>query len=147
MFPITTSRRDQPDINRRTVIAAAFAALGTACLSRSRWWKNDEADLSAFAKRLVRVLGLTGHPTPTGVAHTDILDDSQLSALVERLLGESQVRFASMSDVELRNRMHRNIVADYENGRMQSVQGWLLSTTERDALNLASYLHRSTLRS
>jgi hypothetical protein len=72
--------------------------------------------------------------------------DSDVFRLVERLLHEPADRFISMSDVDLREHLRQNIVLDFQAGRMQSAHGWLISKTESDALNLASYLHRSTLR-
>jgi hypothetical protein len=133
---ITTSNRDFPDSSRRIFVAGAFAALAVVCLSRFRLWKTAESDLHALAKRLVGLLGLANYP----VSNTAAPDVLPMTALVEKLFGDNPARAASMSDAELREHLHRRVVLDYEIGRVQSVQGWLVSTTESDALTLAHRL-------
>jgi|SRR5712671_712229 len=129
-------------ISRRTALISACAAIGITW-GITRWFRTHgptDADTSllAFAKRVVRVMGLES----TATDRLNV-DDAPISTMVGGLLGEQAHDWrhvAILSDAELRKRLRHNIVADYEMGRVRMTHGWLLSLTESRALNLADSL-------
>lgn len=122
-----------------------MAALVGAFASAS-WFSfrsaGADSEVRSLAKRIVSLLGLNEGANGMNCDAAD--SDLRLSSLIGELLNESPEninRLASLSDADLRRRIRRNIISDFEAGRLSSVDGWVLSKTETHALNLRDRLH------
>jgi len=144
MPPPASSRQPTSSITRRAVVAAALSVVATRWLWSGARRRNSDAALPAFAHRLTCLMGLTDGSWH--IESSKIYDAAHLSNLIGKLLegnsGDLE-RFATLNDTALRDRLRNKILVDFELGRIHLVHGWLLSATEKHALNLKDYLHGS----
>lgn len=124
--------------------ACATTALGVSLYRSAPALAPDDTTTVelALARQLLRVL-----PAPHRLRTLGQVQLAQtgrprtVGSLLRRLLPTS-ARLGGIADAELRRALRSRVASDYEEGRLVSLSGWLLSETEALACALAVLLDR-----
>jgi hypothetical protein len=130
-------------ITRRQFFASAGLVSGAVALARLRPWTAmvrvvDSSDAG-------RLVALFEHLQSAGAIGEAYLDQrrppepaSRIAADIMRALPNGRATLRAVGDDELRELLSRRIQADFGEGRVVSVRGWMLSETEANLYALAA---------
>jgi hypothetical protein len=122
---------DRPITRRRLLAAAGGLALPLALAPLRPW---SALVTVAPANRAGRLAGLLADPasaTAVGRVYLDsVPGEADPRILVSRVSASLGPRGGTVDDDELRRLLARRIARDFEDERISTVQGWVLSVTE-----------------
>ncbi|HEY4366937.1 MAG TPA: hypothetical protein VGN07_06845 [Steroidobacteraceae bacterium] len=120
------------NVQRRSFVAAASA---TAVLALAGGLSSAGPAGSKLDALLARVLQALNHPAPGKPAGVLAGVDSLLARVLNISLGELD-DYAQMPNATLRRRIQDNIALDYGQRHLRVIDGWWLSNTEADCMEL-----------
>lgn len=125
---------DRVQPQRRQLMMAIAAIAGLSLTMRSPTLLNAGAEaLETGRDLLAQLLNALGQQADRSMATTNAAVELQLSSILRAPLS---VFASDVSTHDLKQRIRRNIEADYQAGDIRIVDGWWLSATEANCLEL-----------